>query len=106
MPSLDSSRRIERRDDRRIRLGGGKQREQHCIERKHHGGERDDERHDQPTRLAPRCYLPRIEIHVTRQKLTLGASRASGLAMSSSCAGWKLNMPATRLLGNTSRALL
>ena len=39
-------------------------------------------------------------------KLTFGASRASGLAASSSCAGVKLNMPAMTLPGNISRWLL
>jgi hypothetical protein len=44
--------------------------------------------------------------NIRQVKLTFGASRASGLAISSGCAGWKPNMPAAMLLGKVSRALL
>ena len=46
------------------------------------------------------------ERYDTVQNETFGACRISGDSMSSRAAGWKLNMPATMLEGNTSRRLL
>ena len=86
---------------------------QHDIECERDGEQGEDEGENQPTALPPRRCLARIKIHCDdlpppghQVKLTFGASRASGLAMSSNWAGWKPNMFAAMLLGKVSRSLL
>src|SRR6185312_12838066 len=110
---------VERRETWLLAVRRTQQREQNDIEHADDDDHRNDEGDDEPARLAARFDLARVEIHYAPRpresrdtgsacqvKLTFGASRASGFAMSSSCAGAKLNMPATTLLGNTSRLLL
>src|SRR6185312_3995924 len=86
--------------------------EEHQIQSEGHGDQRQQKADYQPARVAARGGLTRIKVHCLtaapsgHEKLTLGASRASGLAMSIICAGWKPNIPATMLLGKTSRVLL
>ena len=81
------------------------------VDRDHDRDHRDDEKKDHPARLPPRRGLAREEVHggsgtPGQVKATFGTSRFCGDSISRSCAGRKLNMPATMLLGNTSRRLL
>ena len=66
--------------------------EQHRVQRDDDRGDRHDEANDEPAGLTPRRRLMREEVHEEPRcrdqlKLILGASRASGFAISSKDAG-------------------
>ena len=54
----------------------------------------------------PGCYGYRHGYFLNHEKETFGASRSSVFTMTNNSAGPKLNIPASRLVGNVSRVVL